>query len=48
MIDGYLTVQYEDSAPPYDPLARLSTVPPDRVVSIDEPATDGLGIRICR
>lgn len=46
MIDGYLTVQYEDSAPPYDPLARLSTVPPDRVVSIDEPATDGLGIRI--
>lgn len=44
MIDGFLTVQYEDSAPPYDPLARLSTVPPDSVAALDAPPTGGLGV----
>ena len=39
-----LTVQYEDSAPPFDPLARLSTLPPDLVTTLDEPPTDGLGV----
>ncbi|MFO1324458.1 MAG: ATP-binding protein [Burkholderiales bacterium] len=44
MIDGYLTLQYEDSAPRYDPLQRLSTLPPDLVAALDAPPTDGLGV----
>jgi serine/threonine-protein kinase RsbW len=44
MIDGYLTVQYEDSAPPFDLLARLSTLPPDLVTTLDARPTDGLGV----
>jgi serine/threonine-protein kinase RsbW len=44
MIDGYLAVEYEDSAPPYDPLARLSTLPSDDVTALAAPPTDGLGV----
>lgn len=44
MIEGYLTVQYEDSAPPYDPLALLSTLPSDSVTALDAPPTDNLGV----
>jgi serine/threonine-protein kinase RsbW len=44
MIDGYLTLQYEDSAPPYDPLARLSTMPAHLLTPLDARPTDGLGL----
>ncbi len=44
MIDGYLTLQYEDSAPPYDPLARLSTMPTHLVTTLEARPTDGLGL----
>lgn len=44
MIDGYLTVEYEDSAPAFDLLARMSTLPPDLVAPLSAPPTDGLGV----
>ena len=45
MIDGFLTVQYEDSAPPYDPLARLSSLPPESVTTLEAPPSGGgLGV----
>lgn len=44
MIDGHPTVQYEDSAPAYDPLARLSSLPSDQVTSLAAPPADGLGV----
>jgi serine/threonine-protein kinase RsbW len=44
IIDGFLTVQYEDSAPPYDPLARLSALPSDQVTALATPPTEGLGV----
>ncbi|HTQ01730.1 MAG TPA: ATP-binding protein [Casimicrobiaceae bacterium] len=44
LIDGYLTIEYEDSAPRYDPVARLSTLPSGDVVQLDAPPADGLGI----
>lgn len=44
IIDGHVTVQYEDSAPPFDVLARMSTLPPDLVAPLEAPPTDGLGV----
>lgn len=44
MIEGYPTMEYEDSAPPYDPLARLSTLPADSVATLDAPPSAGLGL----
>lgn len=44
MIDGYPTIEYEDSAPRYDPIARLSTLGSGDVTPLDSPPADGLGI----
>ena len=43
VIDDYVTVEYEDSAPPYDPLARITALPSDQVAAIEGPPTDALG-----
>lgn len=43
LIDDYVTMEYEDSAPPYDPLARMTTLPSDQVAALDGPPTDALG-----
>jgi len=43
MIEGYVTVEYEDSAPPYDPLARMTALPSDQVTAIEGPPTEALG-----
>ena len=43
IIDEYLTVEYEDSAPQYDPLVRMTTLPAGQVTPIDGPPTDALG-----
>lgn len=45
MIEGFPTMVYEDSAPPYDPLAWLSTLTSDNVAALDAPlAEGGLGL----
>ena len=43
VIEGYLTVEYEDSAPPYDPLSRMTTIASDEVAPLDGPPDEGLG-----
>lgn len=43
VIEGYPTLLYEDSAPPYDPLQRLSLGAAD-VTTLGAPPSDGLGI----
>ena len=43
MIEGYVAIEYEDSAPAYDPLARMTVLPSDQVVAMDGPPTDALG-----
>jgi anti-sigma regulatory factor (Ser/Thr protein kinase) len=43
MIEGYVTMEYEDSAPPYDPLSRMTALPSDQVAAIDGPPTEALG-----
>jgi len=42
--DGYPSIVYEDSAPPYDPLTRMPAPTPDDRTSVDAPPGDGLGI----
>ena len=44
VIDDYPTLVYEDSAPPYDLLASLSTLPSENVATLDAPPSGGLGI----
>ncbi|MFO1315113.1 MAG: ATP-binding protein [Burkholderiales bacterium] len=44
MIEGHVTVQYEDSAPQYDPLAQLSTLSAPAATSLDAATAGGLGI----
>ena len=43
IIDDYVTMEYEDSAPPYDPLSRMTALPSDQVAAIDGPPTEALG-----
>lgn len=43
VIDDYVTIEYEDSAPPYDPLARMTALPSDQVTAMDGPPTEALG-----
>jgi anti-sigma regulatory factor (Ser/Thr protein kinase) len=43
MIDGYVTVEYEDSAPPYDPVSRMTALPQDQAAAVDGPPTEALG-----
>jgi serine/threonine-protein kinase RsbW len=44
VIDGYPTLIYEDDAPPYDPLAKLSALASDDVTQLAAPSADGLGL----
>lgn len=43
VIDDYVTIEYEDSAPPYDPLARMTALPSDQVAALEGPPTEALG-----
>ena len=43
MIDDYVTMEYEDSAPPYDPLSRMTALPSEQVAALEGPPTDALG-----
>ena len=43
MIERHVAVEYSDSAQPYDPLARMSTLPAGEVGPLDGPPGDGLG-----
>lgn len=43
VIDDYVAIEYEDAAPPYDPLARMTALPADQVAALDGPPTDDLG-----
>ena len=40
MIEDYVTMEYEDSAPPYDPLSRMTALPSDQVAALDGPPAD--------
>jgi len=42
--DGGVSVLYEDSAPRYDPLARLSAAPKDLGASVETRPVGGLGV----
>jgi anti-sigma regulatory factor (Ser/Thr protein kinase) len=44
VIEGCPALLYEDSAPPYDPLTRLSTLGSAEVTTLGAPPADGLGI----
>lgn len=44
LIEGHPTLVYEDTAPQFDPLARLSGLGSGDVMSLDTPPADGLGI----
>lgn len=43
---GRVTLQYEDSAPPFDPLAHLSTPSAKAVAPVDVATEGGLGIHL--
>jgi anti-sigma regulatory factor (Ser/Thr protein kinase) len=43
MIEGYVALTYEDRAPPYDPLVRLSALASGDVEALAAPPTDSLG-----
>ena len=43
-VDGRVTLLYEDLAPRYDPLTRLSVAPSDLAAPIDARAVGGLGL----
>ncbi|MFO1413931.1 MAG: ATP-binding protein [Burkholderiales bacterium] len=40
LIDGFIALAYEDSAPRYDPLARLSTLAAADMKALDRPPAD--------
>jgi anti-sigma regulatory factor (Ser/Thr protein kinase) len=44
VIGGCPAIVYEDSAPPYDPLTRMSAPPSGNDMSVDAPPGDGVGI----
>lgn len=44
MIEGCPVLKYEDSAPAYDPLTRVSALESHEVAPLDSPPVDGLGI----
>ena len=44
VVEGCPAIVYEDSAPPYDPLVRMSAVAPGDDVSVDAPPGDGVGV----
>jgi anti-sigma regulatory factor (Ser/Thr protein kinase) len=44
LIEGHPALMYEDSAPPFDPLARLTTLGPADVATLGAPPGDGLGL----
>jgi len=44
MIDGCPVLKYEDSAPRYDPLTRVSALASSDVAPLDASPVDGLGI----
>ena len=44
VIEGYPTLKYEDSAPPYDPLTQMSALASRDITPLDSPPADGLGI----
>jgi hypothetical protein len=43
MSDGSVTVEYEDSAPPYDPVSRMTALRSDQLATIDGPPAEALG-----
>ncbi len=43
VLEGYVTVEYEDSAPGYDPLSRMTTLASDEMASLEGPPAEGLG-----
>ncbi len=44
LVEGHVTVQYEDSAPRYDPLAQLESLTARTVTSLEHATEGGLGI----
>ena len=44
VIGGHPILKYEDTAPPYDPLQRMSVLASSDVAPLDSPTTDGLGV----
>jgi serine/threonine-protein kinase RsbW len=45
---GEIALVYEDSAAPYDPLARLTVTPSDLAAPVESRAVGGLGIHLVR
>lgn len=43
LLEGYVTVEYEDDAPHYDPLSRMTTLASGEVAPLDGPPSEGLG-----
>lgn len=43
IVDDHVTMEYEDSGPPYDPVSRMSALTSDPPVAVDGPPTEGLG-----